>query len=314
MLRSRYLFLLAFFAATATLGTAQVQKAHVSIPAWVEEGQCGDAPKFEATLNGKPVLVTSQLGPGSDQIILLVVDFTSEASLVDAAKEALKAEISKLPPNIWVGLLRDQDGLHVLADPNPKRQPLLEALKDLGATGKPGLFESVSPALGLADSIMRKSPVRVSLLYLTDSSIYNYREDYTNPVINESDPHDLSRVFPDALIKDKISKLVGEVSSLEAPLFVVHISNRADTLNESYQNGLLTLADATGGKGQVCRSVGEIPDAIAGAFARISTSWRLTLAVPPKFHSNAQIHLSAPCKGEDTRLSWRTHLRPKEGS
>ena len=43
---------------------------------------------------------------------------------------------------------------------------------------------------------MRKSPVRVSVLYITDGSIYSYREDYTNPVINESDPHDLSRRFP----------------------------------------------------------------------------------------------------------------------
>ena len=42
---------------------------------------------------------------------------------------------------------------------------------------------------------MRKSPVRVSVLYITDRNIYNYREDYTNPVINGSDPHDLSRVF-----------------------------------------------------------------------------------------------------------------------
>jgi hypothetical protein len=308
-----YHLALALLAAASALGTVQAQTASVSIPAWVEEDHCGPAPKFEATFNGKPAPVTSQLAPGSDQVILLVLDFTGEVSLVEAAKEALIAEISKLPSNAWVGLLRDQDGLHVLADPSPNRQPLIEAIKGLASIGKPGLFETVSPALTLADSIMRKSPVRVSVLYLTDSNIYNYREDYTNPVINGSDPHDLSRVFPDALIQDKISKLVGEVSSLEAPLFVVHINYRGDTLNESYQNGLLTLADAMGGKGQVCRSLGEIPDAIAAVFTRISSAWRLTLAVPPKSHSSAQIHLSAPCNGEGARLSWRTRLRPKEG-
>ncbi len=312
MSRSCSLFL-ALLATTATLGTIQAQTASVSIPAWVEEGHCGPAPKFEATFNGKPAPVTSQLGPGTDQVVLVILDFTGELSLVEAAKQALMAEISKLPSNAWVGLLRDQDGLHVLADPGPNRQPLLDAIKDLATTGKPGLFETVSPALSLADSLLRKSPVRVSVLYLTDSNIYNYREDYTNPVINGSDPHDLSRVFPDALIQDKISKLVGEASALEAPLFVIHINYRRDTLNESYENGLLTLADATGGKGQVCRSVGEIPDAIAVAFTRISNAWRLTLEVPPKFHSNAQIRLSAPCDGEEVRLSWRTHLRPKEG-
>ena len=312
MLRPYHL-VLALLAAASVLGTVQAQTPTVSIPAWVEEDNCGAVPKFEATFNGKPAPVTSQLGPGSDQIMLIVLDFNGEAALVEAAKQALIAEISKLPSNAWVGLLRDQDGLHVLADPSSNRQPLLDAIKDLGSTGKPGLFETVSAALGLADSIMRKSPVRVSVLYISDSNIYNYREDYTNPVINGSDPHDLSRVFPDALIQDKISKLVEEVSSLEAPLFVVHISYRGDTLNESYRNGLLTLADATGGKGQACRSVGEIPDAIAAIFARISSAWRLTLAVPPKSHSNGQIHLSAPCNGQDARLSWRTRLRPKEG-
>ncbi len=309
-----YVFLFALLVAAFPLpGTLVAQTETVSIPAWIEEGQCGPQPTFQATFNGKPAAVTSQLGPGSDQIVLLVLDFTGDISYVDPAKQALVAGISKLPSNTWVGLLRDQDGLHVLIDPGPNRQPLLHAIQGIASIGKPGLFETVTSALSLADNIMRKSPVRVSVLYVTDSNIYNYREDYTNPVINESDPHDLSRVFPDALIQDKISKLVGEANSLQAPLFVVHLSYRADTLNTSYQNGLLMLADATGGRGQVCRSVGEIPDAIAAAFARISSAWRLTLGVPPKFHSNAQIHLIAPCEGEDLRLSWRTRLRPKEG-
>jgi hypothetical protein len=291
----------------------QAQTTPVSIPAWVEAGNCGDAPKFEATFNGKPAPVTSQLGPGSDQILLLVLDFTGDITYVDAAKQAVLAEISKLPANAWVGLLRDQDGLHVLADPSANRDPLKKALDNLAISGKPGLFETVTPALSLADTLMCKAPVRVAVLYITDSNIYNYREDYTNPVINSSDPHDLSRVFPDALIQDKIAKLTDEATPLEAPLFVIHIVQLPDTLNRSYQNGLLTLADATGGRGQLCRSIGEIPDAIAAAFSRISSAWRLTLGVPSKFHNNAQIRLSAPCGGEDARLSWRMRLRPKEG-
>ena len=312
MLRS-YSLLVALLIAASPLGTVRAQTESVSIPAWVEEGDCGPAPKFEATLNGKPAPVISQLGPGSDQLVLLVIDFTSQTTVVDAAKEALEAEISKLPSNTWVGLLRDQDGLHVLADPSPDRQALLGAIQDLASTGKPGLFETITPALEMADRILRKSPVRLSVLYITDSNIYNYREDYTNPVINGSDPHDISRVFPDALIQDKISRLMEAVSLLEAPLFVVHLNYRGDTLNKSYQNGLLVLADATAGKAQVCSSVGIIPNAVAAAFARISSAWRLNLEAPPKFHGNAQIHLSAPCGGEDARLSWRTRLRSKEG-
>ena len=303
----------ALLAVAALTGTLRAQTGSVSIPAWVEESRCGAAQKFAATLNGKPAPVTSQWGPGSDQIILLVLDLNGDLALANAAKQALTVQISKLPSNCWVGLLHDQDGLHVLADPSADRKPLLDGILNLVLTGKPGLYETVIPALVLADGILRKSPLRVSLLYITDSNIYSYREDYTNPVINESDPHDLSRVFPDALIQDKTAKLAAEASALQAPLFVVHISYRGDTLNKSYQNGLLTLAEATGGKGQLCLSLGEIPDAIAAAFTRISNSWRLTLEVPPKFHSNAQIRLTAPCEGEDARISWRMYLRPKEG-
>jgi hypothetical protein len=212
-----------------------------------------------------------------------------------------------------VGLLRTQDGLHVLADPGADRQPLIDAIQSLSNSSGPGLLETVHSALSLADAILRKSPVRVSVLYITDGSIYSYREDYTNPVINGSDPHDLSRRFPEALITDKISKLVEDSGSLEAPLFVVHLNYRQDRLNIAYLNGLETLADATGGKSDVCRSVAEIPEAISGILARISSAWRLTLAVPSKIHSNIQIHLSAPCGDGDLRISWRTHFRPKEG-
>ncbi len=301
--------LLAVFAA----GALQAQTTSISIPAWVEGKNCAPAPKFEATLDGKPAPVTAQLGPASDQIILVVLDLTSDLSLIEAAKQAVIAEISKLPSNAWVGLLRDQDGLHVLADPSPNRRPAIEAIRSLSTSGAPGLLETVRSALSLADSLLRKSPVRVSVLYITDGSIYSYREDYTNPVINESDPHDLSRRFPEALIQEKISRLSKDLGSLQAPLFVVHLSYRRDRLNEVYQNGLESLAEATGGKTDICHSMAEIPEALAETFARISSAWRLTLEVPAKLHNNTQIHLSAPCSEGEMHLSWRTRFHLKSG-
>lgn len=299
--------------ALAAVRGLRAQSASISIPAWVEENKCSPSPKFEATLDGKAAPITAQLGPTSDQIILVVLDLTSDLSLIDAAKQALIAEISKLPSNAWVGLMRDQDGLHVLADPGPDRRPVIESIRALSNSGAPGLLETARPALSLADSILRKSPVRVSVLYITDGSIYSYREDYTNPVINESDPHDLSRRFPATLIQEKISRLSKDLGSLEAPLFIVHLNYRRDRLNEVYQNGLESLAELTGGKARICRSMAEIPEALAETFARISSAWRLTLEVPAKLHNNTQIHLSAPCTEGETRLSWRTHLHLKAG-
>jgi hypothetical protein len=299
--------------ALSLAGSVSAQTVGISIPAWVEGNNCAVPPKFEATLNGKPVPVTAQLGPGSDQIILVVIDLTGDLALIEAAQQAVITEISKLPPNAWVGLLRDQDGLHVVADPGADRQPLLQAIQSLPHIGAPGLLGTVPSALGLADALLRKAPVRVSVLYLTDGGIYSYREDYTNPVINQSDPHDLSRRFPGALVQEKISKLVNDISSLQAPLFVVHVNSRPDRLNLTYQNGLETLADATGGKASLCRSVAEIPEAVSAVFARMSSGWRVTLAFPSKLHFNSQIHLSAPCHDETQRLTWRTHFHPKGG-
>ncbi|MDR3699664.1 MAG: hypothetical protein P4L56_08530 [Candidatus Sulfopaludibacter sp.] len=294
------------------LPVAHAQPVRLSIPAWIETGTLGATSKFEATLNGKPAEVSAQLGPASDQMILVVMDVTGDPSLVDPAREALISEISKLPRNAWVGLLRAQDGLHVLADPAADRGKAIAGIRDLPNSGNPGLLETVQPALTLADALVQKSPVRVSVLYVTDGNIYRYREDYTNPVINQSDPHDLSRRFPEALIEEKISKLLDATAALQAPLFVIHLHNRTDRLNRAYQNGLQTLAEATGGRTELCRSVAEIPEAISATFARMSSEWRLTLRVPPKVHGLAQVRLSARSGDEALRLSWRSRVESKE--
>ena len=297
----------------ATIQPGLAQSVEVSIPAWIEGNKCEPAPQFEATLNGKRVPVLGQLGPASDAIILVIFDLTGDLALIDAAKQSVADQISKLPSNVWVGLLRDEDGLRVLADPGPDHAPLIKTLQSLPNGVTPGLLGTVPAALGLADAMLRKAPVRVAVLYVTDGSIYSYREDYTNPVINESDPHDLSRRFPGALIQEKVSRLVDTASSLQPPLFIVHLNYRRDRLNLIYQNGLETLTEATGGKASICRSVAEIPEAISGAFARILSGWRLTLEFPAKMRYNTQIHLSAPCRDEALRLSWRTHFHPKGG-
>jgi hypothetical protein len=293
------------------LPVARAQDLRISIPAWIETEKVG-APKFEATLNGTPASVSAQLGPSSDQVILIVLDVTGDPSYVDPARQALVAEISKLPHNTWVALLRAQDGLRVLADPGPDRHLVIDAIQNLPNSGNPGLLETVQDALSLADGLIRNAPVRVSVLYVTDSNIYSYREDFTNPVINQSDPHDLSRRFPEALISEKISKLIDASAPLEAPLFVIHLHDRTDRLNRAYENGLQTLAEATGGREDVCRSLAEIPEGISAALGRISSGWQLTLTVPPNVRGLTQVRLSGSSDGEERRLSWRRHLEAKE--
>jgi hypothetical protein len=186
-----------------------------------------------------------------------------------------------------------------------------DVITSLSSSGTPGLLETVRASLTLADAMIRKSPVRVSVLYITDGSIYSYREDYTDPVINPSDKHDLSRRFRDVLINEKISKLERHIRSLEAPLFVVHLHYRHNGLDIAYQNGLDTLAKNTGGMTVICRSIPEIPQAISETFARITSVWNLILSVPPKDHHDLQVGLKASCGNGGLQLSWRPHFRPK---
>jgi von Willebrand factor type A domain len=291
---------------------AQAPAPDFSIPAHIQKSNCSDAPRFKPTLNGKPASVRTELGPSSDQVILVVFDLTGDLSSIEDAEQAAIAEISKLPSNAWVGVLRAQDGLHVLADPTPNRQKVTDIIKSLSSSGTPGLLETVRAALSLADAMIRKSPVRVSVLYITDGSIYSYREDYTDPVINPSDTHDLSRRFRDVLINEKISKLERHISSLEAPLFVVQLHYRQNDLDQAYQNGLESLSTTTGGEAALCHSLSEIPQVVSTMFDRIKTTWRLNLAVPAKTHSHLQVGLSASCGTQDVQVAWRTHFRLKE--
>lgn len=292
---------------------AQTKAPDFSIPVRIEKSHCSGGPKFKSTLNGKPAVVRAELGPKSDQVILIVFDLTGSLSRIEEAKQAVISEISKLPSNAWIGVLRAQDGLHVLADPSPNRQRAIALIQSLTSNGTPGLLETVRAALSLADAMIRKSPVRVSVLYITDGSIYSYREDYTDPVINPSDTHDLSRRFRDVLINEKFSKLERHVSSLEAPLFVVQLHYRQNSLDQAYQNGLEALATSTGGDAAVCRSLSEIPNVISTMFDRIRTTWRLNLAVPSETHSHLQIGLSASCgSNQEIQLAWRAHFRLKE--
>ena len=79
-------------------------------------------------------------------------------------------------------------------------------------SGKAGLLTTVDVIGRIADSMLKKSPVRVAILYITDGDVRNYREDFTNPVINSSDFNDMSRRFPETLVQEKIARRVSRSS------------------------------------------------------------------------------------------------------
>jgi hypothetical protein len=173
--------------------------------------------------------------------------------------------------------MRSQDQLRVLADPTPDRGKVADAILSAAATGKAGLLDSLESAARLGQGLHSRANVRVAALFISDSNIYNYREDFTNPVINLSDSRDLSRRFPEQLIREKMQRLSEALSFAESPFFFVHLNYFSDPINEAYQRGLLQLATESGGAGAFCRSAGEIPASVEKMVGAAASHWSVAL-------------------------------------
>lgn len=290
-------------------GPARARRTQVRVPVWTEADATLTRASFKATLDGKPARILDVKTPGDDQIILLVLDVSGDLADFEPAREAIAAELGKLPGSTYVGLLRAQDGLSVLHDPTPDRATITGALAAIPVAGNAGLLDTVEEIGRIADSMSAASPVRVSILYVTDSNVRNYREDFSNPVINSSDSHDLSRKFPEALIQEKISKLEASLAREQTPLFVVHLRYRDDRLNEAYLNGLKRLAETTAGTSAFCRSTAEIPGAIEHAFRTIAAQYSVTVALPERVSPVLQIQITADAGADSSpALTSRTRF------
>jgi hypothetical protein len=260
------------------------------VPAWTEAASLSG---LTATADSRAARIVRTRSPQDDLLLLIVLDVVGDLTLVDAARQAAAAEIEKLPASAWVGVLRAQDGLRVLMDPSADRAATSGAILNAPVSGRAGLLESVEPAARLGQGILRKTGVRTAILYLTDSDIFNYREDYTNPVINMSDARDLSRRMADDLVRDKASKVATILAETDAPIFIVHLNFLRDRLNEAYQTGLRQIAEATGGATLLCRNLGDIPTSVTQAFEKIRSMWTIDLQLPGGISKNFTIQFAA---------------------
>ena len=112
---------------------------------------------MSATLDGATTRILGVEGPNDGLLLIVVLDLAGDLSLAEPAKEALAAEIEKLPPRDFVAVMRAQDGPKVLADPGADRAPALTAVRDLPVSGKAGLLDTVETVTRLADSILAKA-------------------------------------------------------------------------------------------------------------------------------------------------------------
>lgn len=297
MALTRRRFVPLLLAAPAAL--AQRSSSLRRVTAWTTNGGGALSPgelksSISAVVEGSPAKAARIKGPESDLLLFVVLDLVGDLAFVDPARQSLISEIRGLPAHVWPAILRAQDGLRVAADPAPDPADAIAAIENTQIGGRAGLLETVEPAVRLADSLITRNPVRVAILYVTDSSIYNYREDYTNPVINPSDSRDLSRRFPEGLIREKSTTLANSLAAFDVPVFIVHLAFLRDRLNEAYQNGLQLMAETTGGSLSMCRTPNDVPGVIAAALTRIREHWAIDLEVPDTVPRNFTVQLSAP--------------------
>lgn len=280
------------------------------IPFWIQadvasSGQPISPEEIKVQLGLEPGQVRQVLGPDDGTLLLLIADLSGSLTSAQLAKTALKNNLEELPPNVQVALLRAQDGLRVLVDPSPDRSPLLAAIESLQVSGRAGLLETIPLAVRLGDAILSKAAVRVAVLYITDSEVSNYREDFTNPTINRSDSGDLSRRFRDGLIRDRVARLDASLAATQTPVFIVHLNYRTDALNEAYQTGLMTLASATGGSAWFCRSQPEIGAAVTDAFRAVTSHYSLIVDLPAEpVPKSLEVILESPGR----TLAWRSRF------
>lgn len=257
---------LGLLCAAAPPPPAKTDRAVLRVPYWLEGVA---APVVSAKLNGEPVKVSRLLGPADDLLVILVLDLAGDLSRVDPARDAVNQQLGTLPSNAMVSLLRAQDGLRVLSDPTLDRAEIQGKIQELTISGRAGLLDTVENALAVGDAVLAKAKVRVAVLYVSDSLATNYREDFSNPVVNSSDSGDMSRRFPEALIKNRMQQILARVGRTQTPLFIVQLNYENDRLNEAYQTGLIQLANSTGGSAEFARTLSEIPVTISRTMERV---------------------------------------------
>ncbi|MDZ7637887.1 MAG: hypothetical protein U5J83_06495 [Bryobacterales bacterium] len=268
----------------------------IHVPVWIGNGPAEDVDpaSFSATLSSAKTRVVAMRNAADPLLLFVAIDFSEALFLTEAAKAALAQAIRSAAPVVYTSLLRIPEQPMVILDPSTDREAFVEALETLPMSGRAGFFEMVDVVAGVTNPVLMGNPVRAAVLYLTDSEIRNYRQDYTNPVINSADSRDLSRRFPDALIREKVSTLTNELLRTSVPVFVVHLNYRNDPLNEAYQTGIKRLAQATGGRSVFCRSIAEIPVAIGDMVNAIQAMGMAQVAVPESVSGTISLTLEHP--------------------
>lgn len=281
------------------LRVSALSAGELKLPVWAPDESSGfhtglRRRDFTVSVDTEPAAVKSIIPPTGNLLVLVVADAVNNAEEFDAARRVFIESMEDFNNRELVAVLRAQDGLRVIRDPSANREATAKALLDVPVSGIPGLLDSIEQVTTIANEMIAKSQVRVAILYITDGSIYQYRGDYTSPVINPSDSGDLSRRFRDRLIQERIARLTDSALASAAPQFFLHLSERNDPLNVVYQNGLLQLGKATGGDALFARSLGDVPALVERLVQLIRNHYLITVEPAGSPSGLRRLQVTAP--------------------
>ena len=178
---------------------------------------------FQVYDGNQSLKITGLQDSETPALLFIALDTVGDLAKIDHARSALKQAVERLGSQYWVGLLSAQERLEVMQDPTPDRELLEQKLDIFSQIGKAGLLESIQKVAEFSDGVLQRSRARVGVIFVTDSDIGNYRQDYLNPPVNYGDSRDLSRRFGGRALQEKISKMSLAMARYHAPIFIVHI-------------------------------------------------------------------------------------------
>lgn len=165
-----------------------------------------EAGDFEARLDGEPFAVESFLGSESPLVILLALDITGNRLCIDTVRKELTRFVEVLPPYVQVLVMTLNDGVRMIQPNTADRGKLVQAIRNCATTGHPGFLEGVEAVARFADNLLRRNPVRIVTLVVTDSNVRLYRRQYTT-----------------ADFSTAAESLRGSLRAFAAPLFILRV-------------------------------------------------------------------------------------------
>jgi len=255
------------------------------VPLWILNQSTPIQPQFDENalsllFDSKKINITKQAKLGTPTLIFLALDLVGNPTISKTTKLALSYQIQKMRPEYWVCLISAQESITVIQPPTNNKQLLQDNLNNTNQIGKAGLLESFQALMDLSSSVLNQSNIRVIVLLVTDSDAKNYRDDYENPTVNESDNQDLSRRFVGRKLQEDIGRLSEIILTFTVPLVLVHVDPEDDDLNLIYRRGLSQLTKTVGGRILTSKSLGDIPQTLQEAFDWVNNSFVIDFMVP----------------------------------